>query len=442
MQRCIQEDDVLENLFSVTKRGSTIRTEVLAGITTFMTMSYILAVNPSILGQAGMDTSSVFAATAISAAFATTVMAIAANLPVALAPGMGLNAFFAFGVVLGMGYSWQFALTAVFLEGLIFVFLTITNLREAILRSIPYSMKLAISAGIGFFIAFIGFKNAGIVVKNDATLVSLGTMMNAGVLVAVIGLLIAAILLSKNVRGALLIAILAATIIGVPLGVTNVADFNSANLFTIPSIAPTFWQFEWHNIFTLDMLVVLLTFLFVDLFDSLGTLLAIGAKGNLLDEEGQLPRAKPALMADALGTTVGAVLGTSTVTAYVESASGVIEGGKTGLTSLVVAGLFLASLFLSPFFLMVPAQATAPALILVGLLMFTPALKVDFDDYVTAIPAFLTIVIMPLTFSIATGIMWGIISHTMLCIFSKRTNELSVLSYILTGLFIWKLVAG
>ncbi len=433
---------MLDSFFSLTKRGTTVRTEILAGITTFMTMSYILAVNPNILGQTGMDTSSVFAATAISAAFATAIMALAANLPAALAPGMGLNAFFAFGVVIGMGYTWQFALTAVFLEGLIFIFLTITNLREAILRCIPYSIKLAISAGIGFFIAFIGFQNAGIIVKNDATMVSLGNMTSPGVLVAVAGLLVAVILLSKHVRGALLIAIVLATLIGIPLGVTNLASFNADNLFTIPSIAPTFWQFDWSSVFTIDMLVVLVTFLFVDLFDTLGTLLALGAKANLLDEEGQLPKAKPALMADALGTTLGAILGTSTVTSYVESASGVVEGGRTGLTALVVAGLFFLSLFFSPFFLMVPSQATAPILILVGLLMFTPALEIDFSDYVTAIPAFLTIVMMPLSYSIATGIMWGIISHMVLCVFSRRFDDLSPLSYILSALFIWKMASG
>ncbi len=433
---------MLDSLFSISRRGSTVKTEIFAGITTFMTMSYILAVNPSILGQCGMDTSSVFAATAISAAFATIVMALTANLPAALAPGMGLNAFFAFSVVLGMGYTWQFALTAVFLEGLIFIALTITNLREAMLKCIPYSMKLAISAGIGFFIVFVGLKNAGIVVKNDATLLSMGNMASAGVGVALAGLFVAAVLLTKKVRGALLYSIVIATIIGIPLGVTNFSSFDSGNLFSVPSLSPTFWQFEWHNIFTMDMLIVLLTFLFVDLFDTLGTLLALGAKANLLDDEGQLPNAKPALMADALGTTVGAILGTSTVTSYVESAAGVVEGGKTGLTAMVVAVLFLVSLFLSPLFLMVPAQATAPALIMVGLLMFTPALKIDFDDYVTAIPAFLTIVMMPLTFSIATGIMWGIVSHVVLCICTKRYKELSILSYVLTALFVWKMVSG
>ncbi len=433
---------MLENLFSLSKRGTTVRTEVLAGITTFMTMSYILAVNPNILGQSGMDTSSVFAATAISAAFATTIMALVANLPAALAPGMGLNAFFAFSVVIGMGYTWQFALTAVFLEGLIFIFLTLTNLREAILNCIPYSIKLAISAGIGFFIAFIGLQNAGIVVRNDATLISMGNMATPGVMVAVIGLVLAAILLSKNIRGALLIGILVATIVGIPLGVTNITNFNSDSLFTMPSIAPTFWQFEWENIFTSDMLFVLLTFLFVDLFDTLGTLLALGAKAGLLDEEGRLPRAKGALLADAIGTTFGAMLGTSTITSYVESASGVIEGGRTGLTSLVVAGLFLISLFLSPFFLIVPAQATAPALILVGLLMFTPALQIDFRDYTVSIPSFLTMVMMPLTYSIATGIMWGIVSYVVLAIFNKRAKELSLLLYVLAILFIWKFAVG
>ncbi len=430
---------MLEKFFALSERGTTIRTEIVAGLTTFMTMAYILAVNPSILSATGMDGSSVFVATAVSAAVATAIMGLMANLPVALAPGMGLNAFFAFTVVLGMGYSWQFALTAVFLEGLIFIFLTITNLREAILRCIPASMKKAISAGIGLFIAFIGLKSAGIVINNEATLVGIGSMADPGVIVAVVSIILTGILLCYKVRGALLFGILVGALLGVPLGVTNIDAFNSEMLFTIPSVAPTFMQFEWGQVFTLDMALVLFTFLFVDLFDTLGCLLGLAGKAGILDADGNIPRAKSALMADALGTTLGAVLGTSTVTTYVESASGVAAGGKTGLTAITVAVLFLISLLVAPVFLLIPSQATSAALVLVGLFMMGPVTGINFDDFQKSIPAFLTLIMMPLTFSVATGIMWGIIAHVIISLATGKTRELTIISYILAAIFIAKL---
>ncbi len=433
---------MLEKMFALKERGTTVRTEILAGMTTFMTMAYILAVNPSILSQAGMDGPAVFVATALSAAIATLIMGITANLPVALAPGMGLNAFFAFSVVLGMGYSWQFALTAVFLEGLIFIFLTITNLREAIITCIPEAMKKAISGGIGLFIAFIGLKSAGIVVNNEATLVTLGSLTQPGVVVGVVSIIITGILLCHKVRGALLIGILTGTVLGIPLGVTNIAAFDTSLLFSVPSIEPTFMKFQWEHIFTLDMALVLFTFLFVDLFDTLGTLLGLATKADILDANGNIPRAKSALMADAVGTTLGAVLGTSTVTSYVESASGVAEGGTTGLTAVTTACLFLLSLLIAPVFLLIPAQATAAALVLVGLFMLSPVTGIDFNDYQKAIPAFLTLIMMPLTYSIATGIMWGVISHVLISVFIGKTKELTALSYILAAIFVAKFAFG
>lgn len=433
---------MLEKIFKLNAHQTNVRTEIMAGITTFMTMAYILAVNPAILSACGMDASSVFAATAISAFVATLVMALFANLPIALAPGMGLNAFFAFSVVIGMGHTWQFALTAVFLEGLIFIVLTLTNLREAILNCIPQAMKKAISGGIGLFIAFIGLQASGIIVKNDATLVSMGNIVAAGPLLTILGVLLIGILLYYRTKGALLVGILCATLIGIPLGVTNLSTFSSEHLFSIPSMAPTFWQFEWHNIFTMDMLIVVFTFLFVDLFDTVGTLIGVATKGNLLDENGKLPQAKQAFMADAIGTTVGAILGTSTVTSFVESASGVVEGGRTGLTAMTAAILFGCSLFLAPLFLLIPAQATAPALIIVGLFMLSPIADVDFDDYVNSIPMFLTLIMMPLTYSIAHGIVWGIISYVVLATFAGRSKEVSPLTYFLAALFICKFAIG
>ncbi len=432
----------LNSYFKLKEKGTTVRTEVLAGITTFMTMAYILAVNPSILSATGMDASSVFAATAISSAIATAIMALYANLPVGLAPGMGLNAFFAFSVCLGMGYSWQFALTAVFLEGIIFILLTITNLREAILNCIPLSLKKAISAGIGLFIAFIGLQGSGIVVDNPATLVSMGDITSPNAIVTLIGLFAVAVMLIFNIRGALLYGILIAAAAGIFLSVTKTENLSLASIFAVPSVAPTFWQFDFSQIFTTDMVFVLTTFLFVDLFDTVGTLVGVATKGNLLDKEGRLPEAKQAFMADAVGTCLGAILGTSTVTSFVESASGVAAGGRSGLTALVIAFFFLISLFLAPIFLLIPAAATAPALIVVGLFMISPIKEVDFDDFSVSVPVFVTIIGMPLTYSIAHGIAWGVISYVIINILTGKTKQIHPLTAILAVIFALKFIIG
>ncbi len=427
---------MLEKFFSLSENKTTVKTEIIAGITTFMTMAYILAVNPDILSQTGMDKHAVFSATAISAIVATLVMALWAKLPFALAPGMGLNAFFAFTVVLGMGHSWQFALTAVFIEGIIFLLLTAFNIRELIVNSIPLNMKHAISAGIGLFIAFIGLHNSGLIVDNPATLVGLGKISNPTVIITLFGLLVSGVLMALKVKGALLIGIFAATILGIPMGVTHLPEGNLIS--TPPSIAPIAFQFDFSEIFSMKMLVVLFTFLFVDMFDTVGTLVGVASKANMLDNQGRLPRVKQALFADAIGTTVGAALGTSTVTTYVESASGVAEGGRTGLTSLTVAGMFLLALFLSPLFLMVPAAATAPILILIGSFMLSPIVKVDFSDTTESIPVFLTVIMMPLTYSIAEGIVFGMLSYVILKLLSGRHKEVSIVSYIIALFFILK----
>ncbi|MGQ1946437.1 NCS2 family permease [Geofilum sp. OHC36d9] len=427
---------MLEKFFQLKANKSNVRTEVVAGITTFMTMAYILAVNPGILSATGMDANAVFSATALSAVVATLVMALWAKLPFALAPGMGLNAFFAFTVVQVMGYEWQFALTAVFLEGLIFLLLTAFNIREIIVNSIPLNLKHAISAGIGLFIAFIGMQNAGIIVDNPATLVSLGSIEQPTMWVALFGLVLSGVLLALKVKGALLIGIFASTLIGIPAGVTHLPAGHLVSL--PPSIAPIAFQFDFSNVFSIDMLVVLLTFLFVDMFDTVGTLIGVASKADMIDKDGKLPRVKQALFADAVGTTVGAMLGTSTVTTYVESASGVAEGGRTGLTSLTVAVMFALALFLSPLFLMVPGAATAPALILVGSFMMSPIMKINFDDYTESIPAFLTVVMMPLAYSIAEGIVFGILAFVFLKLFSGKTRDISIVMYILAILFIGK----
>ncbi len=429
---------MLEKLFKLSENKTSVRTEVIAGITTFMTMAYILAVNPDILSKTGMDKGAVFTATIISSVIATLVMSLWANLPFALAPGMGLNAFFAFTVVLTMGYSWQFALTAVFLEGLIFLGLTAFNIRELIVNSIPINLKHAISAGIGLFIAFIGMQNAGIIVDNPATLVSLGDVHKPEVVVALSGLVIAAVLMALRVKGALLIGIFFAAVVGLFNGVTHLPE--GKLLSSPPSLASIAFQFDFHQIFSLDMAIVLLTFLFVDMFDTVGTLVGVASKANMLDEKGRLPKVKEALFADAVGTTVGAILGTSTVTTYVESASGVAEGGRTGLTSLTVAGLFLLALFLSPLFLMIPGAATAPALILVGSFMLSPILKCDFDDITESVPVFLTVIMMPLAYSIAEGIAFGIVSFVMLKLLSGRGREVEWISYLLAVLFTLKFI--
>lgn len=425
----------MEKFFKLKDNGTTVRTEIVAGITTFLTMAYILAVNPGILSATGMPADSVFIATALSAFIATLVMALVARLPFALAPGMGLNAFFAFTVVLGMGKSWQFALTAVFLEGLIFLILTALNVREAIINCIPLNIKKAISVGIGLFIAFIGLQNAGIVVNNDAVLVGLGSLGNSNALIAVIGLIVIGILLSLKIKGALLIGIILTTLIGIPLKVTNIEGFQ---LFgPIPSLAPILFKFEWSQIFTLDMLIVLFTFLFVDMFDTVGTLIGVSTKANMLKSDGTIPRVKQALFADAIGTTAGAILGTSTVTTYVESAAGVEEGGRTGLTALTTAILFLLAIFLSPIFLIIPGAATAPALIIVGLFMMSPVKEIEWSDVSEGLPAFLTLIIMPLAYSIAEGIAWGILSFILLKVLTGKYKNIPVLTYVVGVFFIF-----
>lgn len=432
----------MEKFFKLKEHGTDIKTEVLAGITTFMTMAYILSVNPAMLSlqgtgaeNLGMDFGAVFTATALSAVIATLVMALYANLPFALAPGMGLNAFFAYEIVLQMGYSWQFALTAVFLEGIIFILLTLVNVREAIINCIPMNVKKAISVGIGLFIATIGFAGTGLIVTGGGTILDLGNMTNPSVILALIGLVITGVMLVKNVKGALLWGILGTTIIGIPMGVTPMPQ---AIVSAPPSISSTFLQFDFQNIFTKDMLYVLFVFLFVDMFDTVGTLVGVSAKADMLEADGKVPNASKALMADAIGTTVGACLGTSTTTTFVESAAGVAEGGRTGLTSLVTAIMFAIALFFAPFFAIIPTAATAPALILVGLFMMAPIKEIDFEDFTEAIPAFLTLILMPLTYSIANGIAFGMTSYIILKVLSGRYKEVSWVTYVVGLLFIVK----
>ena len=397
-------------------------------------MAYILAVNPSILSDAGMDKGAVFTATVISSVLATLIMAMYAKLPFALAPGMGLNAFFAYTVVLTMGYSWQFALTAVFIEGIIFILLTLTGLRQKIVDSMPLVLRRAISPGIGFFIAFIGLKNAGIVSASPATFVTMGNLHDPAVLLAAFGILLSAVLLIKKVTGALLIGILVTTVIGIPLGVTH---FTSV-LDVPPSIAPIVMKFEWHNVLSFDMAICVLTFLFIDMFDTIGTLLGVSHRAGMVDEKGNIPHLTEAFMADAIGTAAGAMLGTSTVTTYVESASGVNAGGRSGLTSFTTAICFVLALFLAPLFLAIPAQATAPALVLVGVMMMTDVSKLHLGDFADAVPAFVCIALMPLTYSISDGILMGLITYVLLRIFAGRYRELKLGMIVLAVLFVLK----
>ncbi|MDD2283910.1 MAG: NCS2 family permease [Paludibacter sp.] len=427
---------MLEKFFKLKENGTTPRTEVIAGITTFLTMAYILAVNPNILSAAGMNANALFTTTAIAAIVGTLVMALWAKLPFALAPGMGLNAFFAFSVVLGMGHTWQFALTAVLIEGVIFILLTAFNVREAIANSIPKSVRTAISAGIGLFIAFIGLQNAGIIVKHDATLVTLGNITSGTALLGIIGLIITSVLVVKKVKGDLLIGIILTALIGIPMGITQINGFVSVP----PSIEPIFFKFEFNQIFTFDMLIVVFTFLFVDIFDTLGTLVGVSTKAGMLDKDGKIPNAKKAFMADAIGTTTGAMLGTSTVTTYVESAAGVSEGGRTGMTALITALCFAAALFFSPVFLAIPGAATAPALILVGLYMLEPIKELDFNDFSETIPAFICIIAMPLAYSIAEGITLGVLSYVVINLIAGNFKKLSIGMYILAVLFILKYI--
>lgn len=425
---------MLTKLFGYNPKTMTLKKEIMGGITSFLTMAYILAVNPSVLAEAGMDAGAVFTASVVSAVAATLVMAIYAKMPFALAPGMGLNAFFAYTIVLTMGYSWQFALTAVFIEGVIFILLTLTGLREKIVECMPLLLRRSISPGIGLFIAFIGLKNAGIVSANSATLVTLGNMHDPAVLLAFFGILLTAVLLVRKVTGALLIGILVTTLVGIPMGVTN---FSS--VFSIPpTIEPIFCKFEWSSILSVDMLICVLTFLFIDMFDTIGTLIGVSSRAGMTDEKGDIPRLKNAFMADAIGTTLGALLGTSTVTTFVESASGVNVGGRSGLTAFTTAMCFALALFLAPFFLAIPAQATAPALVLVGVMMMQDIRDVNFQDYISAIPCFVCITFMPLTNSISDGILMGLIAWVLLHLLAGKYKKLNVGMVILAVLFVLK----
>ncbi|HOO23831.1 MAG TPA: NCS2 family permease [Paludibacteraceae bacterium] len=427
---------MFENYFKLKQNGTNPRTEIIAGITTFLTMAYVLAVHPNILSVTGMDKEALFTTTALASIIATLLMAFWAKLPFALAPGMGLNAFFAFTVVLGMGYSWQFALTAVLIEGVIFILLTLFNVRKAMVNIIPKSMRLAISAGIGLFVAFIGLQNAGIVIKDETTFIGLGDITSGSALLGMIGLIITSVLVVKKVKGDLLIGIILTTLIGIPMGLTQINGF--VNL--PPSIEPIFFKFEFDHIFTFDMLIVVFTFLFMDIFDTLGTLVGVSTKAKILDKDGNVPRIKQAFMADAIGTTVGAMLGTSTVTTYVESAAGVTAGGKTGMTAFVTAICFAVALFFSPVFLAIPAAATTPALILVGLYMLEPIKQIDFSDLSEVIPAFICIIAMPFAYSIAEGISLGVLSYVFINFISGNFKKITIGMYILAVLFILKYI--
>ena len=428
---------MLKKLFGFDSAQTTIRTEIVAGITTFLTMSYILAVNPTMFGELdGMPMGSVFTSTALAAIVGCLAMALIGKLPFGLAPGMGLNAFFVYSVCMGMGYSWQFALTAVLIEGLIFIVLTLTNVREAIVDAIPMSLRNAIGAGIGLFIAFIGLKSAGVVVDDGATLVALGDITSGSALLAFIGLIITGFLYARNVPGAILLGILITMIIGIPLGVTGFRG-----VVSVPeSISPIFCKFEFDKIFSVDMLVVVFTFFFIDMFDTVGTLVGVCTKANMIDEKGNIQRVKQAFMADSIATTVGAVLGTSTTTTYVESAAGVAQGGRSGLTAFVVGGCFVVALFFSPLFLSIPSAATAPALIIVGLLMMEQVKNIPFDDFSESIPAFVCMIMMPLTYSISNGILIGMITYVLMNMICGKFKKLSPAIYVLAVLFILKYI--
>ena len=427
----------MEKFFKMGARGTNVRREIVAGLTTFLAMAYILAVNPKMLANAGMDAGGVFTATALAACIATLVMAFTANLPIALAPGMGLNAFFAFTVVLGMGISWKTALTAVFLEGILFVVLSFFNVREAIIKAIPSNLKKAVAAGIGLFICFIGFQNAGIIVNNDATLVGLGNLTHGPAAVAMIGLALTAVLYALKIPGSILIGILVTTLIGIPFGVTSVpANWTPVSM----PAAPLLFQFDFSHIFTLDFFAVFFTFLFVDIFDTVGTLVGVSSEAHIMDANGNVPRVKQALLSDAIGTVAGACLGTSTVTSYVESTAGVAAGGRTGMTALTTGVLFLLALFLSPLFLLVPGAATAPALIIVGFLMLKAVTGINFNDVTEGLSAFITIVMMPFAYSIAEGIVWGIITYVFMKAATGKAKSIPVVTWVLFVIFILRLI--
>ena len=427
----------MEKIFKLKEHGTTFQREIVAGCTTFLTMAYILAVNPGMLGLIGngMTPGAVFTATAIASAIATLVMAFTANLPIALAPGMGLNAFFTFTVVFGMGYSWQMALTAVFLEGILFIVLSLVNVREAIINAIPANLKKAVAVGIGLFITLIGFANAGLVINTGGTVISLGDVTTGHPLLALLGFIIIIVLYTLKVPGSILIGIIATTLIGIPFGVTTVPQ----NWSPIGSpAAPLFFAFDFSpaTILSFKFFTVFFTFLFVDIFDTVGTLVGVTQQAGLVGKDGKIPRVKQALLSDAVGTVAGAALGTSTVTSYVESAAGVAAGGRTGLTSFTTGILFLIALFLSPLFLLIPAAATAPALIMVGFFMIKPVTSINFEDPTEGIPAFLAIIMMPFAYSIAEGIVYGVVSYVILKLAAGKYKEVSVVTWILFAIFI------
>lgn len=425
---------MLKKLFGFDPAKTTVKTEIIAGITTFLTMSYILAVNPSMFSELSMPGGAVFTSTALAAIIGCVAMAFIGKLPFGLAPGMGLNAFFVYSVCLGMGYTWQFALTAVLIEGIIFIILTITNVREAIVNAIPASLRNAIGAGIGLFIAFIGLSSAGVVVADSATLVDLGNITSGSGLLAMIGIIITGFLYVKKVPGAILLGIIVTMIIGIPMGVT---EFQGV-LSKPESISPIFMQFQYDNIWSLDMVSIVFTFLFIDMFDTVGTLVGVCTKANMVDEKGNIARLKHAFMADSIATTAGAMLGTSTTTTYVESAAGVAQGGRSGLTALIIAVCFAVALFFSPLFLSIPSAATAPALVLVGLMMMESVTKIDFTDFSEALPAFICIITMPLTYSISNGILIGMITYVLMNMICGNFKKITPVMYILAVLFILK----
>lgn len=429
----------IEKAFGFNPSVNNVRTEIVAGLTTFLTMAYILAVNPNIfsaLESQGMPTGAVFTATALAAFVGTIVMALYAKKPFGLAPGMGLNAFFVYTVCLSMGFSWQMALTAIFLEGLIFILLTVTNVRKMIVDAIPMTLKRAIGAGIGLYIAFIGLKSAGIIVSNEATSVSLGDFSDKTAMLALIGFAITSVLVILKVRGGLLLGILATTIIGVPMGVTHFTGIFS----TPPSIAPIFCQFQWEHVLSWDMLIVVFTFLFIDMFDTIGTVVGVSVKSGMVDKDGKVDGINKILLSDAVATTAGAMFGTSTTTTYIESASGVSEGGRTGLTSFTIAICFVIALFFSPLFLSIPGAATGPVLFIVGVMMASPVKDIEWNDYSEAIPAFVTMLLMPLAYSISDGIMLGMISYVVLNALSGKFKRISVTMWVLAVLFVLRYV--
>ncbi|MBR2437565.1 MAG: NCS2 family permease [Bacteroidales bacterium] len=424
---------MLSKLFGFDPKLSTVRTEVMAGLTTFLTMAYILAVNPNILSETGMDKGAVFTTTVVISAIATMFMGLYAKMPLALAPGMGLNAFFAYTVCMIMGYTWQFALTAVFLEGLLFLLLTVTNLREKIVEVIPKTLKNAIGAGIGLYIAFIGLKSAGIIVDNPATLVSLGDITSGAPLLGLIGIVITAVMLVLNVKGALLWGIVLTALIGIPMSVTK---FDG--VFSVPpGIDPIFLKFEWSHVFTKEMAIIVFTFLFVDLFDCIGTVIGVTERAGMV-KDGKIPRLKEIFMTDSLATTLGAIMGTSTVAVYVESAAGVNEGGRSGLTAFITGICFLIALFFAPLFLAIPAAATAPVLVLVGLMMMGAVVKIDFNNYAESVPAFICVIMMPLTYSISDGIVLGHLSYIFINLCSGNYRKITMGMYVLAAFFLLK----